>query len=195
MVELVQSGLDDLIPMVGRSEGKHVSHAIKRLCLQFGHYEDLPLPEDRSLLELGSAFEDLLAEKLCERVAKSEPDRYMRIGEQEKDGIYGTPDLVDIIERAVVEVKFTRFSIRQDPYGKGFWRYWAQIKAYCAMLEMDTGYLHVAHINGNYNRSRTESIPCPHCGKPGEGSHYHVWKGTFNESELHDNWAMVRAYA
>lgn len=193
MVELVSAGLGDLVPMV-RSEGRHVSHAIRRLCIQFGHFEDTPFPQDKTRLELGSAFEDSQALALGSRLAlNGEPDRWIKVGEQEVDGIFGTPDYVDMVDTVGREIKLTWLSIKHDPEGKKFWKYWLQCKAYGYMLGLDTWYLHIAHIMGNYKYDNIE--PCPWCRETGNGPHYHVWKKQFTESELHDAWAMIKAYA
>ena len=187
MARLVSTGLKDLLPMAGRSDGKHVSHAIRKLCIQLGHFEDTPLPEDRSLLEIGSAFEDLLSESLMRRVAASDPERYFRPGEQECDGIFGTPDLFDLTDKAVIEVKFTRLSTKHDPESPKFWKYWRQIQAYCHMMGTTRGRLHILHVNGDYK-----------WGTPGTQPVYRVWEpdgGEFSDAELESNWAMIRAYA
>lgn len=193
MAQLVSTGLGDLIPMV-RSEGKHVSHAIRKLCIQLGHFEDTPLPEDRSLLELGSAFEDLLCGALATRVALSDPDRYARIGEQELDGVYGTPDLFDVTDHAVIEVKLTQMSVKHHPDSPKFWRYWKQLQAYCHMLGTNKGRLHIVHeVDWSFGK-----LVCPHCNKLMYRSHYHVWEpdgGEFSQSELESNWQMIKAYA
>ena len=170
-----------------RSEGKHVSHAIRKLCIQLGHFDDLPLPEDRSLLEIGSAFEDLLASSLAARVMTHEPDRYIRPGEQEHEGIFGTPDMIDLTDMAVIEVKFTKLSTKHDPESPKFWKYWRQIQAYCYMMGLTRGRLHIMHINGDYK-----------FGTPGSMPTYRVWEpdgGEFTQSELESNWAMIRAWA
>lgn len=199
MVELVSSGLTDLIPM-DRSAGKHVSHAIRKLAIQFGHFEDTPFPQDKTRMEMGSAFEDMLARQLGEReAAAGEPDRWIKVGEQRLDDIAGTPDFIDLIDFAVREVKLTWLSIKHGPEDKKFWKYWAQVKAYCYMLGMNTGYLHIGHIMGNY--CYDDLVDCPWCvaanmiNRTGNGPHYHVWRREFSDSELHDNWMMIKAYA
>lgn len=193
MALLVKSGIDDLLPMV-RSEGRHVSAGIRRMCLALGHYEDTPLPDDRSLLETGNAFEDLLIQAFIDRVAKSQPDRYIRPGEQCLDGVYGTPDLFDLYEHEVVEVKYTQLSVKNDPEGKKFWKYWMQLKAYCKMMGTLRGRLAIMHgVDWNFGR-----IDCPHCEKPVNRSHYHEWRpdgGQFMESEVEDAWRAVKAHS
>lgn len=199
MAQLVSSGLQDLFPMI-RSEGRHVSHAIRRLCIQLGHFDDRPLPEDRTRLELGSAFEDALIDALTSalinRVVASDPDRYVRLGEQSLDGIYGTPDLYDLHEQAVIEVKLTWLSLKWDPESPKFWKYWKQLQAYCHMLGTRRAKLWICHINGDYKYGNGD--PCKWCHKEVDGPHLHVWEptdGEFAESELSDTWAMVKAYA
>lgn len=187
-----------------RSEGRHVSHAIRRLCIQLGHFEDTPFPQDKTRMEMGSAFEDMLALQLGVRMAEKaradgEEARWTKIGEQCVGGIYGTPDFVDLIDMAGREVKLTWLSIRHSPEDKKFWKYWFQCKAYGYMLGLDTWYLHIGHIMGNYKYE--DITACPWCvaaklpDQTGNGPHMHTWRKRFTESELHDAWAMVRAYA
>lgn len=186
MARLISTGLGDLLPMT-RSEGRHVSLAIRRLCIQLGHFDDSPLPEDRTLLELGSAFEDLLAGALAARVERSDPGRYIRPGEQECDGIFGTPDLYDLTDHAVIEVKFTRLSTKHDPESTKFWKYWKQLQAYCHMMGTRRGRLHIIHINGDYKFGSLGSAPT-----------YRVWgpdHGEFEESEIADTWSLIKAYS
>lgn len=186
-----------------RSEGRHVSHAIRKLCIQLGHFEDSPLPEDKTRMELGSAFEDALARALAERMRRSEPDRYAYIGEQCFEGVYGSPDIFDVTDHAVIEVKLTWLSIKHDPEGEKFWKYWKQLQAYCKMLDTRKGRLHIAHVNGDYSYGRGAKV-CPWCKRDlkrdevGDGPHYHVWEpdgGEFKQAELDSNWAMIKAYS
>lgn len=194
MAQLISSGLGDLLPMV-RTPGRHVSHAIRKLCIQLGHLEDTPFPEDRSTMELGSSFEDLLIGAMCDRMAANEPDRLVRIGEIELDGVFGTPDLIDLVEASVWEIKLTRLSCKWDPDDKRFWKYWKQLMSYVHMLGFTKGYLAICHINGMWGDEM-----CPHCGKPapGNNAHFHVWApdgGEFLPGELESNWKMIKAYA
>jgi len=180
--KLVATGLPDLVPM-DRSEGRHVSAAIRRLCIKFGHFDDSPFPDDKTRMELGSAFEDGLADFLARRIVASNPERYIRIGEQVLDGIYGTPDILDLETMTIIEVKLTWLSTKNDPDGKKFWKYWTQIKAYCHMLGIRRGQLWICHINGDYR---------------GSGPIMNVWEpdaGEFSEDELRTNWSMIRAYS
>ena len=217
MAQLVKSGIGELFPMV-RTEGKHVSSAIRRMCIQLGHFDDRPLPADMSLLELGNSFEDALCAALAERFRISAPDRYIRIGEQEFEGIFGTPDLVDLepwldyapgswryeFEQATgpagIEVKLTQMSVKHDPQSPKFWRYWKQMQAYGKMLDMRKWRLHIVHeVDWSFGKMGE----CPHCGKLVDRSHYHEWEpsssgpnepGLFTQREMDSAWAMVKAY-
>jgi hypothetical protein len=188
-LKLIRSGIPDLVPMVrGGDEKKHVSYAIRRMCLALGHYEDRD--EDgiddgvRSLWGLGSAFEDAVVTSLSERYALTYPGRYVRTGELELDGLLGNPDLFDTVDQAVEEMKLTKMSSRRGPEDEKFWKYWVQVKAYCRMMEVQVGRLHVCYINGNYKRDDTAT-----------GVEYKVWEARFTKIELINNWKMIRNHA
>lgn len=188
MPQLLRVGLPDLVPME-RSQGRHVSHAIRRACIQLGHLDDTEMPEDKTRMEFGSAFEDFVAA----RVAVRWPDRYIFVGEQCHEDIYGTLDLFDTQESAVVEIKWTALSTNNDPEGLKFWKYWKQIQAYCVMMGVNKGQLWVCHNNGDYKYGK--GGPCQWCGQLVDGPHLHVWQQEFSDSELADTWALVKAYA
>lgn len=172
-----------------------------------------------SLLEAGNAFEDALCGALADRFRLSNPDRYIKIGEQEYEGIFGTPDLVDLMPwldfapdtwryqfeqetgPAGIEMKYTQISVKHDPESPKFWKYWKQMQAYGRMLEMRKWRLHITH---QVDWSFGKMVTCPHCGKPMERSHYHVWEpnssgpdqpGMFTQREMDSAWSMVKAYA
>lgn len=187
MAKLVAAGLGELVPMV-RSEGKHVSHAIRKVCLQLGHFEDTGLPTDKIRFEMGSSFEDMLALSLAERYRVNNPNRFIRPGELVLDNIYGTPDLFDVEDMAVVEVKLTWMSGKWNPESTKFWKYWKQIQAYAHMLGVNKGRLCIAHVN-YYTQV------CPWCKEESVGPHYHEWEEDFSEIQLLDTWNMIKAYA
>jgi hypothetical protein len=179
---LMATGIPELLPMKrGGEPHRHVSVIIRSLCLRLGHFAGSESnPEegrDQTRLELGCAFEDAVARALADRYAADMPGRYCRIGEIEKDGLLGTPDLLDLEAWAVAEIKLTWMSARHDPESEKFWKYWVQLKAYCHMLETQVGHLHVCHINGDYRTNR--------------GPVYNVWRAEFTKSELAENWRML----
>lgn len=183
---LIRSGIPDLVPMVrGGDETRHVSYAIRRLCLQLGHYEESEVDEGtRNLWGMGSAFEDAVVASLSERYALTHPGRYVRTGELELDGLLGNPDLFDTVDQAVEEMKLTWMSSKHGPESEKFWKYWVQVKAYCRMMEVQTGRLHVCYLNGNYKR-----------GEDGTRCEYYVWEAKFTKIELINNWKMIRSAA
>lgn len=188
--QLVRTGIEDLVPMkrTGNPED-HVSAIIRYMCLELGHFSGDSDIEEHEVVgrqtrwELGSAFEEAVRSGLAERYRKSDPHRYIVPGELESDGIIGSPDLLDMTEPSIVEVKLTWLSARHDPEGEKFWKYWVQLKAYCFMAGIQAGELHVCHIQGDY-RERRYPI-------------YNVWRpigGKFRWSDLEENWQMLLSH-
>jgi hypothetical protein len=181
---LIAAGIPDLLPMErGGEPGCHISAIIRSLCLRLGHFEDGGEIDEKqqTRMELGCAFEDAVAKALAARWAKAYPDRYAQPGEMEKDGLIGTMDLLDVIDWAAVEIKLTWMSSRHEIESVKFWRYWAQLKAYCYMAETRIGRLHIGHINGNYRDDR--------------GPNYNVWEDEFSKQALAENWRMLITHA
>lgn len=135
------------------------------------------------MFEFGSSFEDAVASALAERWAKQFPDRYVRPGEFERDGLHGNPDLLDMEEQAIVEIKLTWMSARHDPESVKFWKYWTQAVSYAAMVGWLKIYLHVGHINGDYSRDTLGPNPI-----------YNVWQATITEQEREATWLMIRKH-
>ena len=145
-----------------RSLGYHVSGSIGRMLKAIdpkrygdGDSRDLPL----NYWSLGHAVEAALADA----VNRKYPDRYIRIGEVEKDGITGSPDFLDVDPQkecpiceeycpSVVDVKLTKISakrLKEEDF-TWMWKYWIQVKAYCSMLEVHRGGVLFVFINGDY---------------------------------------------
>lgn len=173
---LLDTAIPDLLPMQGRSDGVHVTHVINRLCVALGHYEesDGPLPMTR--LQLGQALEHAIAH----RYALDQPDRYVQPGELQKDNMFGTPDLLDVRDDAIEEIKLTWMSTRRGIDDEKLWKYLVQVKAYCWMWETQLGRLHVCYMNGDYK-----------FGTPGGMPTYRKWHLEFTKSELAENWMML----
>lgn len=179
-VTIAGDGIKELFPMVRTGDPyKHISMIIRYLCLKLGHFEDDGQGPAITRMELGSAFEEAVQEGLARRYVLDDPHRYVRPGELELDDLIGTPDLLDLTLKAVVEIKLTWMSTRQgdDPNSEKFWKYWTQLKAYCKMMEWTVGYLHVGFVNGNY---RDDRLP-----------RYTIWRAEFTQSEINENWAML----
>lgn len=174
---LVSSTMPDLLPMRGRSSGRHVSHVIHDLCIRLGYFED-GKELQTAWAQLGCALEWAVIERYQEHY----PDRYVQIGELERDGVYGTPDLFDTEEGAVVEIKLSWMSAKHDADSVKYWRYWMQVRAYCYMMGVNVGYLHVCHVNGNYKWSE------------GGGPIYKVWRGEWSDAELEETWETIRRH-
>lgn len=175
--KLLYEGMPDLLPMQGRSSGIHVSEVIHELCIRLGYFKgELDEKPNNSWMQLGCALEDSLVRRFDEH----HPGKYVRVGELELDGLFGTPDLVNVDDWADEEIKLSWMSSARPPDDVKMWRYWVQIKAYCKMLESNIGRLHVCHINGDWR---------------GQGPIYRVWEQTFTKGELNENWHMLLTHA
>src|SRR5688500_6103953 len=121
-VELVSSVMPQLLPMEGRSPGIHVSEIIHNLYVRLKHYD--PREEvNQAQFELGNAWEWAI----IARHERHDPKRFLRLGELELDGLYGTPDLGDVVEDAIREFKATWLSVKWGPGSKKFWMYETQV--------------------------------------------------------------------
>lgn len=185
-IRLVAEGLPDLLPMLHRSPGVHVSHVINDICIRLKHYTpDDPEESDDgggrlTRMGLGSAWEWAL----IQRYERHWPGRYVVLGELERDGLYGTPDLFDTEETAVHEMKATWMSTARGANDVKFWKYWRQLQAYCAMLGVTKGVLHVVYVNGNYK-----------FGTPGSLPRYRVWECEWSKEEIERSWASLVRHA
>lgn len=166
-----------MLPMTGRSPGVHVSHIIHDLCLQLKHYAESDDGPNMTRLQLGCALETAIVN----RYAQQYPDRYLIPGEFERDGLFGTPDLVDTDSWAVEEIKLTWLSSRHDIESVKFWKYLVQLKAYCHHWESSLGRLHVCHVMGDYAENRDPD--------------YRVYELRFTSRELRENWEMLLDHA
>lgn len=186
---LISDTLPDLLPQRERSEGIHISQVIQDICIQRGMYEESrEIP--RSRFELGKALE----RSLISAFEREFPGRYVEPGEISYDGIKGTPDILDIPEEEVDDIKLTDRSsgstpelftpapmdhpIREDR----FWANWTQVMCYCVMVGWERGGLLLVHQRGDYRERRGEVI-------------YHAWRQIFTRYELDERWLMIRKHA
>jgi hypothetical protein len=90
-VTLLSARFPDLLPMRGRSPGVHVSDVIRGICVRLGYFDE---HKDLSTAwaQLGQAHE----QAIINRLTRHYPGRYEIPGELECDGLYLTPDLVDL---------------------------------------------------------------------------------------------------
>lgn len=111
----------------------------------------------------------------------NETERYVRPGEITRDGITGSPDLIDAVEWAVEECKCTwRSSAKLDALEKNFWIWMVQMKGYCYLIGTQVARLRVFFINGNYR---------------GSGPQVRYLEFKFSQKEITDNWAMLVNHA
>lgn len=171
----------DLFVMEGRTPGRHVSHAIHTVMQEIypDRFTGEPINEARAIL--GNAMERVIIAEIARRY----PDRYVQPGQLVYRKIYGTPDLWDLRQWCVVEVKVTWASANRasDIEDVWFWRYWQQGRAYCKMAGMTKVILIIVFINGGYKD-----------GRPADPV-IHAWEWEFTEEELDETWDMVEAYA
>jgi hypothetical protein len=132
-------------------------------------------------MQLGCALEDTL----ISRYMAHYPDRYLRIGEIERDNLFGTPDLIDLNDGGVEEYKLSWMSLKHGPGSEKFWKYEVQLKSYCYMLDSSIGRLHVCYVNGDYKWSKG----------PESGVVYRVWEYHFTPQQLEENWKMMQTNA
>ncbi len=179
--QIIREGIPWLKPQLWRPPGLHVSGIIHDICVGLGHYEDSGPSDwsaaDRTRMELGCALEDAIVQRYAEHY----PDKYLQIGAVEADDIWGTPDLIDLDDWAVEEIKLTWLSSRWDWDSQKFWKFWRQLMAYCWIVKSRVGRLHVCNINGDYKYGKGDG------GKP----QYRVWEQVWTVAELRQNWEML----
>lgn len=177
-VTLLADVMPSLLPMTGRSPGVHISNIIHHLCVKLKHY----VPSDAPNLaqwELGNAWEWAVIERYC----RHDPSRYHRLGELEFDGLFGTPDMVDLVDDAVHEFKCTWMSVKWQPGSKKFWKYERQAMSYCHMLGWTKARLEVMFVAGNYIKADAERF-----------AKYRKWEYNFTKDELKRNWQMLKRH-
>lgn len=165
------------IPQVTRSDGFHVTQLIhgidEKLKLSSFHGKE-PIHEFQYVIKVGFMWEEVLSYFWS--------DLGCRIGEVEKDDIYGSPDGVifrNDDDLVVQEYKATWMSSKKTP--DLVWRWMCQTKAYCYMLDSHIAEFHVLYLNGDY--SFKEKYP-----------QYKVFEVTYTDEELLENWNMLVNY-
>jgi hypothetical protein len=127
---------------------------------------------------LGWAWELIIQPALME-VYFGADENYVRPGPLQLDGIWGTPDGLDMETWAVEEFKCTWRSSGRD-IQEDFWPWWVQIKAYCKMLVTRKARLRVFFVNGDYHES---------------GPQIKMWEAEFKQLEIEQNWQMLKQHA
>jgi len=162
-------------PPIWRSEGVHVSDVIKGLLNDLYGKKDNPIDEQTRLaMEAGFIWEEALSRAWVQMLG-------YRPGEIIVDGIALSPDGIKFEGNKLIveEYKFTATSSRKTPLDVQRWL--LQTSSYCYATGTDTVDFHVLYYNGDYTR------PFKHI--------YKVYRITFGEHEIIDNWTMILNYA
>ena len=155
-----------------RSPGLHVSNIIYSVQKSYLKLNELPESDLRVRREMGFMWERVASGALSKMHIKHP-------GEISKNGIYMSPDCIDIKSHAVEDWKCTWKSSRRD-IEEDFWSWWCQAKAYAYGLGYNKARLNTLFINGNYR---------------GSGPEAKSWEATFSKQELRDNWNMLLEHA
>lgn len=108
-------------------------------------------------------------------------EMYVRATEQCRDGIYGTPDFINVAEWAVADTKVRWKSVRHwDTLEESFRDVLWQLKGYCKMLDMTDAELIILFVNGDWKGSGPQVRGC---------------KIHFERYEIEDNWRMILRHA
>jgi hypothetical protein len=177
-IELVSTGIPNLLQMKGRSPGLHHSSVLSDLLTRMGHWAPPIIhpnqeSQDRekvmvmTRMQLGQAFEEILVD----RYARTYPDRYYHPGELEIDGLPITPDLVDSLDYGPDSIKYTWLSSKHPIYSDKFTYHWMQIMSECIALHSDIGRLHICHNMGDYSYGNDAVV-------------FNVWQQQFTRQEL-----------
>jgi hypothetical protein len=160
----------------------HVTDVIRRIqnAIGKGHNGKGQFGDSKEVvMEAGFIWEEVFTLVFADRMADSRP------GELERDGIVGSPDGVgpdpggkNPRPLVLEEYKCTWRSSARCPTEDWYWM--TQCKAYCAMLELDTVVMRVLYLMGDYR---------------GSGPQYRVFRITYGQKEIDDNWKMIIGYA
>ncbi len=168
-----------------RSPGVHVSEIWRNIESTLGKYERGTTEEDKRrglTYQLGGfLWEEVFAYAFVSIFGKSWPGSLVVHHEVERDGIVGSPDLLDTVEERVIDTKCTwKSSNKLDDLEKNFWSWLVQLKAYCAMTGWRRGRLVVYFVNGDYRES---------------GPQVKQIDLEFSEQEVEETWQMLLAHA
>lgn len=169
-----------------RSSGVHVSDIIRDIENTVTKPGKRPrisdlLPEERKRMggyvSMGWAWEDMIRDAMMRTVYGGQ-DRYIRLGEIERDEIYASPDCFDMEDGCVEEFKATWRSMRRD-LATDFWSWMVQTKAYCHMTETNWVRFRVFWVCGDYRAS---------------GPTMKTYQIRYETLELERNWAMLTTH-
>lgn len=158
-----------------RSKGLHLSTILESMELDLGVKRDNKWDKN-ALFTAGFLWERLLKFVILKQ--RYDSGALIPVGEHFEDGIYLTPDGMDIEDWVHEEWKATYKSLRHDPHE--YYRYWWQIKAGCYVLGTNKARLRVWFINGDYR---------------GSGPQWGSWDAEFTDRELRENWQAILNHA
>lgn len=184
-IELVRTGIPNLLPMKDRSPGLHHSSVLSDYLVRIGHYPPndpymLPPEKDKhdrmtmTRMQLGAAFEEILAD----RYFRAYPGRYFYPGELDLDGLHITPDLVDSSDYGPDSIKYTWISSKHPIDSDKFLYHWMQLKSECIALCSKVARLHICHNNGDYTFGNN-------------AVHFNVWQQRFSQRELDEHRTVI----
>lgn len=175
-ITLLSTEMPDLLPMLDRSPGIHLSDIINHISISLGHYKPTPLNIARA--QLGSTFEWAMIERLLRHY----PGRFTRVPERYLDGIYITGDLFDKSLWRPHEFKMTWQSAAHTPAQfdneQGFWKYRTQACAQAKVMRSDSAVIPILHAMGDYREQR-EPL-------------YREWVERWSQREIDKNWDKLR---
>ncbi len=169
-----------LVNDLGRSGGLHLSSVIRDIGFALGYIPPQYLEGEMQVEKicLGQAWEDHLAKH-------QHPDILYHPGEILVDGIAMSPDGLSYVEHGILhEFKLTWKSMAKERDLESQWLWIAQMMGYCHAHGLDTAWLHVFWVNGNYKY-----------GTPEGGPQYKVYQFKFSQKDLKSNWRTITGRA
>jgi hypothetical protein len=159
-----------------RTSGLHLTDIIRSIMIDAGMLKTVSGSEwgEDSLNmagEVGFMWEEILSSALKNRL----PDR---IGEILLNGVYMSPDGLDVQDWCLWEYKAVWHSVRRSPADN--WKWMSQVKGYCKGLGCQDVKMAILYINGDWK---------------GGGPQYKGYAIHFEEIEIEENWEMIVGHA
>jgi hypothetical protein len=161
----------------GRTKEIHLSDILRWMRVRMeGEFKG----DNPNFAMMGFVFEVLLAQSISTYLI-AQRDTVISPGECEMDGIWLTPDGLDVASEILEEYKATWKTMRKiDDLEGEFWYWLAQIKAYCRALGTRKARLIALFVNGNYT----------YCDPDG-GPRLKSIDLEFTAQEIEENWTMI----
>lgn len=170
---------------VDRSGGLHLSTIIQDLAYR-GDYRDGAVDSStRQLWEAGFIWEDMGGRTMAHRYHSAYPSsRFLLQCELQSDGVFMTPDILDVERGVDVEMKWTRRKYEgPGTLSSPRYRHWMwAAKAYCRAACMVVAEFHVLFVNGDYSRGAMADT---------SAQEPKAWRVEFSGRDLEDNWRML----